>query len=167
MLEKTCTLCKESKPLSDFRIRTRKIPRPRSHCKPCEAQAQRERHQRPETKARRRKVRRQWERKNPEKCRRMVLRRAFRSKGCREEELEAQIDRYLETTKCDICGMEPAKQKGRWDSLHIDHCHDSGVIRGFLCGECNFGLGKFRDRPDLLLAAADYLMRHADPHDTK
>lgn len=30
-------------------------------------------------------------------------------------------------------------------------------IRGLLCSRCNVGLGNFRDRPDLLLKAVEYL----------
>lgn len=51
---------------------------------------------------------------------------------------------------CKICGT-PALR------LHVDHCHDSNRIRGLLCKQCNLGLGHFRDRPEILRAAASYL----------
>lgn len=52
--------------------------------------------------------------------------------------------------KCPIC-TKPAS--------HADHDHSTGRMRGMLCGECNLGLGKFRDSVTLLRRAADYLER--------
>lgn len=47
--------------------------------------------------------------------------------------------------------------------LSIDHCHETGAFRGLLCSECNFGLGKFKDDPELLLAAVEYLRKVEGP----
>ena len=45
---------------------------------------------------------------------------------------------------------------------HIDHCHNSGKVRGILCSKCNTGLGKFNDSPDMLLLAVKYLKERSD-----
>jgi hypothetical protein len=37
---------------------------------------------------------------------------------------------------CAICGKSPTKRR-----LHIDHCHETGRIRGLLCTGCNTRLG--------------------------
>lgn len=50
---------------------------------------------------------------------------------------------------CAICGAPHA--------LCVDHCHSTGVVRGLLCDSCNNGLGRFRDNPDSLRKAAEYL----------
>lgn len=60
---------------------------------------------------------------------------------------------------CDLCGQhETAKNPdGTVKLLAVDHDHESGVNRGFLCSRCNTGLGMFKDDPDLLSKAIDYL----------
>lgn len=61
---------------------------------------------------------------------------------------------------CQICGS--------LENPHIDHDHAccpthkgscGNCIRGVLCGSCNVGIGNFKDNPDLLKAAAQYLSR--------
>ena len=54
--------------------------------------------------------------------------------------------------KCDLCGAE--------ETMHADHCHATGVIRGFLCRACNVGLGHFKDDPELMRRAAEYIERY-------
>lgn len=61
--------------------------------------------------------------------------------------------------RCAICGSQKP-MRGDW--LSVDHDHETGEVRGLLCGECNAGLGKFQDNPTLLRAAASYLTTAAD-----
>ena len=65
---------------------------------------------------------------------------------------------------CSICGRaETAKhQSGTVRDLCIDHCHETGRIRGLLCMECNMGLGKFKDNKVLLGKAIKYLQKHSN-----
>jgi hypothetical protein len=55
---------------------------------------------------------------------------------------------------CAICGKP---ENG--PQLCVDHDHESGKLRGFLCHQCNIGIGMFGDSPGRLAAAADYLRR--------
>jgi hypothetical protein len=56
--------------------------------------------------------------------------------------------------KCAICGVHESELPHR---LAIDHCHATNEVRGLLCDHCNRGLGLFRDSPDFLIKATDYL----------
>lgn len=68
----------------------------------------------------------------------------------------ADYDALLERQAggCAICGT-PKSKNGR--KLAVDHCHETGRIRGLLCNRCNYGIGQFHDRPDFLLRAAEYV----------
>jgi hypothetical protein len=57
---------------------------------------------------------------------------------------------------CAICGKVPGRYR-----LAVDHQHDTGKVRGLLCGNCTVGLGNFRDDRELLLKADHYLSLHA------
>lgn len=57
-----------------------------------------------------------------------------------------------EQTHCSI--------SGRTDNDHLDHDHQTGKPRNFLCPDCNKGLGLFHESPELLRLAADYLEAH-------
>ncbi len=54
---------------------------------------------------------------------------------------------------CFICGR-PAREDS---SLHVDHDHSTGAIRGILCFSCNNALADFQDDPTLLRKAACYV----------
>lgn len=50
---------------------------------------------------------------------------------------------------CSICGNETR--------LYLDHNHQTGELRGFLCFNCNTALGNFKDSKDVLMNAVYYL----------
>lgn len=56
---------------------------------------------------------------------------------------------------CAIC-RKPASENNH-GVLSVDHCHETGVVRGLLCNLCNTAIGKFHDDPSLLRKAAAYL----------
>jgi hypothetical protein len=61
--------------------------------------------------------------------------------------------------RCAICRALP--KSSRNGLLHVDHCHQTGEVRGLLCFSCNTGLGAFQDSEERLVIAAEYLRRSA------
>ncbi len=55
---------------------------------------------------------------------------------------------------CKICDTHQSEFTKR---LYVDHCHNTGKVRGLLCHQCNSGIGMLKDNPDLVLKAAAYL----------
>ncbi len=43
------------------------------------------------------------------------------------------------------------------DRLSVDHCHNTGTVRGLFRSNCNNGLGRFKDSVELLAKAINYL----------
>ena len=68
---------------------------------------------------------------------------------------EEEYKRILESQygKCAICGLIAQNIRG----FHIDHNHIEKRIRGILCGNCNIGLGQFKDSIESLEKAIEYL----------
>ena len=126
----TCTKCKLEKPDTEFNFRS-DTGKPRAHCKVCVAIWAADHYKR--NKPAHRKASRKYS-----------LKKLYgMSFAAFEQMAEAQGH------CCKIC--KEAKP------LHVDHDHYTGVVRGLLCRTCNTGLGDFKDRPDLLWRAFEYL----------
>lgn len=108
-------------------------------------------------------ISRLWKLANPEKVkatnRRIKLKRQY---GLTIEDYNAMLD--SQNGVCKICGMPETKMQRRGsdtkltpESLHVDHDHATGKIRGLLCYKCNTALGKFDDNPELFRRAIAYL----------
>lgn len=111
---------------------------------------------------------------NPKRCpecKKAVWRehtRASRSRHGRELHLRKNygitIDEFdallrSQNGRCAICSVRLERGGSKAVAACVDHCHDSGTIRGILCGHCNTGIGLFRDDPMRLAAAREYLLR--------
>ncbi|WP_412074939.1 endonuclease VII domain-containing protein [Streptomyces sp. col6] len=67
----------------------------------------------------------------------------------------AEVDELIAAQQgvCCICLTAPAE--------HVDHCHQTGRVRGVLCFSCNAALGQLKDRPDAIRRAAAYVEGNA------
>ena len=92
--------------------------------------------------------RKKHEQNNPEYKRRHTRRRYLKhTYGISSSDYEDMYQK--QSGKCAICSLQ--------DKLYIDHCHDTGAIRGLLCNKCNSGIGFLNDDPNLLHNAYKYL----------
>jgi hypothetical protein len=139
---KQCVKCKEFKLFTEFSKHIRHKDGHRTRCKPCEAE---------DAKIRKTRDLEQNYLGTRLKERAANLKRVF---GMTLEEYEQKAEK--QGNVCAICGGLCKSGK----NLAVDHDHETGKIRDLLCGNCNVGLGKFQDNPELLIKAADYLRKH-------
>jgi hypothetical protein len=57
---------------------------------------------------------------------------------------------------CEICNKKNDSRRG----LALDHNHETGQIRGFLCGRCNKALGGLYEDIDILMAMIAYIKKY-------
>lgn len=93
-----------------------------------------------------------WQEANPEKRKGQRLKRFGIAVADFKEMLAMQNGR------CAICGHDDASNPKFFPV--VDHCHETGRIRGLLCINCNQALGKFKDDIHRLFSAVAYLERN-------
>lgn len=82
---------------------------------------------------------RRWVTENPEKAKRARRDYAYRTKyGISVDEYE--ILAGLQNHECKICGASDPERL-----LVVDHCHETGAVRGLLCDKCNVSIGRLGD----------------------
>ena len=133
--EKRCNMCKVVKPLEDFH-RASGSPDGRQYkCKPC---------------VRLYKIK--WEADNADRVREQRRRGDIRRYGIEPEDYDRML--LEQNGVCAIClDHEPVQRH----SLHVDHCHETGRVRGLLCGRCNRALGMFKDDVEVMARAINYI----------
>ena len=78
---------------------------------------------------------------------------------------ELTIDEYMDLKEsqdscCYICGMHEMPHGKHRGGLCLDHCHDTGKVRKFLCNTCNMLVGMFESRPEQYLNVIQYVQDH-------
>ena len=138
---KTCTVCKNEKPLTDFYNMKASKDGKASRCKTCDNLA-----------------RKKWVENNPKQSAYSARNRQLQHK------YGITIEVYEKMLKdqggcCAICKTKENAVTGRnkyWN-FSVDHCHTTGKVRGLLCNACNRGIGFLKDDVNVLEAATDYL----------
>ena len=60
-------------------------------------------------------------------------------------------------SQVDVANRAVDASASKVETAHVDHCHESGAVRGLLCTECNTGIGYLKESPRILQKAIDYL----------
>lgn len=150
--EKACRQCDRTLPIDAFHLRKARegTARWRSRCKECEA-----------TDSRLRAVNAHRDRSKERLSTPYLGLRSYAKKlGISWAEV---VERYPADNRCEVCRRTPeeANPGGRFVRLSLDHCHQTGRLRGFLCGPCNTGLGHLGDTTERLRGALAYLLRES------
>ncbi len=99
--------------------------------------------------------RNRWLEIDPAKIKRNARRAALKRRyGITPEQYDEILAR--QGGKCAICG-NGNPQTNRPSRFHVDHCHETGHIRGLLCIKCNHALGRFGDSVEGVERVLKYL----------
>lgn len=165
---KVCGDCKQSKPVSEF---NKHYGKPRSHCKKCHSAysgrwnklnaADRAVYVAEWHSANKEIVsghkRKHQENLTPEQIARrkdyLYWRHIKINYGLTPETFQALSD--AQDGLCALC-RKPGRT-GRNGKFDVDHCHDTGRVRGLLCRHCNIALGILGDNAEKMEKVMDYL----------
>jgi 23S rRNA G2069 N7-methylase RlmK/C1962 C5-methylase RlmI len=155
-LVRKCRRCKANKSVNEFsRHKKRKDGSwsLRANCKPCNVLAVGEWYQKHKAHSRRQMRERYQNRAD--------VRERVRNEGFKRT-YGITVDQYnkmlaVQKNKCAVCNKDQKLFERRFD---IDHCHETGTVRGLCCIRCNRGMGLLQDNPQLLRAAADHIEKY-------
>jgi hypothetical protein len=156
---KKCTKCKKPKSLEFFHVRPSASDGRNSICKRCDGK---------KIAAWRKKNKEKWRaycrgryykdkasgKLDTLKSRHPLQRAAYRRKhryGITQDQIIKMLNKQKH--KCPVC-LNELNDK---NMFAVDHCHKTGLVRGLLCGKCNWGLGSLMDSVENLKRAAKYL----------
>jgi hypothetical protein len=135
-LEKVCGRCQQTLPVTSFAKNSAKPDGLQERCRECRAEHhQQTKHLRPKPS---KESKRKW---------------LVTSYGITQEQFEQMLAAQNHT--CAICNSPDWGKP----SPSIDHCHDTGKVRGLLCNNCNLGIGLLGDNWQTLSNALNYLER--------
>lgn len=143
---KVCIRCGDEKPIVEFNQNPTATDGLRSYCRDCDRKKATEWGD--ENRERKRETSRAWYANNRDRFRAYDLKRKYGITGTAYAEiLQAQDGR------CAICRTDDPGAR----SFHVDHDHETDIVRGLLCSRCNTALGLLREDTTVMAAAIAYL----------
>ena len=129
---KTCTRCLQEKDDSEFYLIKRPPPRKPTLYRHCK------------------ECHKEVSKENTAYAKDWELKKKY---GITLEEYREQVTKR--ENRCDVCS-EVVR------TLHVDHNHTTGKVRGYLCGSCNRAIGLLKDSSAVCKGASNYLEKHGD-----
>lgn len=159
-----CIKCGDEHPVDYYRVADKARGYRHYICKPCRNKDGRERRNRDveHSRLQERRFAAKYRAQAPLYKRGNYARYRF---GVSPEELCSHVEAaYAEQAgKCAACGdvgvLSGLTGEKTRDRLVIDHCHDTGKLRGLLCDFCNTALGKLKDDPAVVRGLLAYIER--------
>jgi hypothetical protein len=136
VLKIRCQACEEVKDEEEFYNKTNsKLGRSRT-CKPCDREASK-----------------QWNLNNPERKLSTNLKWRY---NITLEEFEEMLKKQGGTCANEACnyGLDDDHK------LFVDHCHETGIVRGLLCRWCNTAEGYLKGNPEVAEGLIKYMRKH-------
>jgi hypothetical protein len=152
---KKCSRCDTEKPTSEYHKDRRNPTGLYGWCKNCAKEKARE--YRANNLEKVRESQKRARQKRPHVYWAKNLRSAF---GITLEDYERMFNE--QKGMCAVCGCKETEIHPRSNALRrlaVDHCHQTGRVRGLLCNRCNRAIGLFRDDPQIISNAINYLER--------
>ena len=144
---KSCPKCGQEKLFSDFGKDKSKKLGISSYCKPC-ASSNRLKNYKSNPIKQKEKLK-SYYKSNKQKAYAQSIKSLY---GISVEDVEHM--KVQQNHSCKICKTHESNLKRK---LFVDHCHETGKVRGLLCQSCNTMIGNAKDNILVLQAGIDYL----------
>ncbi|CAN2217255.1 Recombination endonuclease VII [Candidatus Nanopelagicaceae bacterium] len=153
---KKCTGCKERLLISAFGVQ-KSYPDGLSYrCKNCIREYSKSRSTDPDVILQRRAAVAKYRAKNPDSD---VNKTLLNKYGITLDEYNELFEQ--QQGLCALCKRPETTRRNKKDEgaerLAVDHCHDTGLVRGLLCFKCNTAIGALGDTQEAALRAMNYL----------
>ena len=143
--KKSCSICKELLPISNFRKNTTLTCGLHSQCNSCECKG-----------------------RNLHRKTKHVSGLSIQKAESLKTNFKLNADDYIlmiktQDNKCAICGDKESHidfHTRKTKELAVDHNHETGEIRQLLCHACNMGIGLFKEDGERMLKAIKYLEKY-------
>lgn len=176
-MNKTCTRCKTPKLINDFHVASKGKDGRQSWCRECSSvhHALQRNANLEEERIKERFWERRWRKENPEKAKEKDRRRRLANPNLdREKDLKRHFGITLQQYDemflaqdgvCAICkhpeSVRYNKNSDKIKRLAVDHCHETGKIRGLLCTRCNPAVGYMQNDPFRAQSLFGYILHHS------